>query len=78
MAKIRMQWKAPKESLKNLTEEEKHSLKYKSAWDILRKVYVAEGFKGWYSGLGAQISKAVFCQAIIFTLKEKVRDSSLW
>jgi Mitochondrial carrier protein len=48
MAKIRMQWKPTKDSLKDLSEEEKKLIDYKSAWDILAKIYVTDGFLGWY------------------------------
>jgi hypothetical protein len=49
MAKVRMQWKAPKETFKNLTQKERELIEYKSAWDILSKVYKTDGFAGWYS-----------------------------
>ena len=48
MAKVRMQWKAPKSTLKNLSQKERELIQYKSAWDILAKVYTTEGFSGWY------------------------------
>jgi Mitochondrial carrier protein len=47
MAKIRMQWKPPKNTSK-LSAQEQENVRYKSSIDILRKVYHAEGFKGWY------------------------------
>ncbi|KAJ3305445.1 ADP/ATP carrier protein [Kappamyces sp. JEL0829] len=49
MAKVRMQWKAPKGQTKGLTEKEKQAISYKSAWDILAKIYKAEGLIGWYN-----------------------------
>jgi solute carrier family 25 (peroxisomal adenine nucleotide transporter), member 17 len=67
-----MQWKAPKESLVNLTEKQKQSVQYTSAVDILAKVYRQEGLRGWYNGMSAQIMKAVLSQAIVFTIKEKL------
>jgi DNA-binding CsgD family transcriptional regulator len=47
MAKIRMQWKPPKD-IASLSKREQELLKYKSSLDILQKVYRAEGFTGWY------------------------------
>lgn len=72
MSKIRMQWKPTKESLQDLSDEHKELIQYTSAWDILGKVYRAEGLKGWYTGMSAQIMKAVLGQAITFTLKDKL------
>lgn len=72
MAKVKMQWKAPKDSASKLTKEEQDAIKYKGAWDILRKAYHADGLKGWYIGMQAQIMKAVLSQAIVFTIKEKL------
>ena len=81
MAKIRMQWKPP------VTRGEKPPVaaQYTSSLDILRKVYAQEGLNGWYKvqrvrfcsgnrrqGMGTQIAKAVFCQAILFVSKEKM------
>jgi hypothetical protein len=48
MAKVRMQWKAPKDTLKKLTKEQQEQIRYKSAIDILMKVYGTDGLKGWY------------------------------
>ena len=48
MAKVRMQWKAPKETLDSLNESQRELLNYKSGLDILLKVYKTEGFQGWY------------------------------
>jgi hypothetical protein len=72
MAKVRMQWKAPKDSLKNLDQKQKDLVQYKSAVDILAKVYRQEGLRGWYNGMQAQIMKAVLSQAIVFAIKEKL------
>ncbi|KAI8908979.1 mitochondrial carrier domain-containing protein, partial [Gorgonomyces haynaldii] len=71
MAKIRMQWKPPKDA-DALSPKTQEALKYKSSIDILKKVYQTDGFKGWYKGMRAQIVKAVFSQAILFVSKEKL------
>ena len=71
MAKVRMQWKPPK-NVKFNNNEDKDNVEYKSAWDILKKVYKTDGFSGWYKGMNAQILKAVFCQCILFVSKEKL------
>ena len=47
MAKIRMQWKAPK-STEGWTKEQKELIQYKGAIDVLRKVFKADGFRGLY------------------------------
>ncbi|KAJ3321457.1 ADP/ATP carrier protein [Boothiomyces sp. JEL0866] len=72
MAKVRMQWKPSKKQIDGLSESQKNFFKYKSAWDILGKVYKTDGLKGWYTGMSAQLLKAVLTQAIIFALKEKL------
>jgi hypothetical protein len=72
MAKVRMQWKASKESVAKLSQKDREFVEYKSATDILRKVYISEGILGWYNGMTAQILKAVFSQAVVFTIKEKL------
>ncbi|KAJ3274994.1 ADP/ATP carrier protein [Terramyces sp. JEL0728] len=72
MAKVRMQWKPSKKQVDGLSESQKNFFKYKSAWDILGKVYKTEGLKGWYTGMTAQLLKAVLTQAIVFALKEKL------
>jgi hypothetical protein len=51
MAKVRMQWKASKKAIANLSEKERELIQYKSAWDILQKVYKTEGYIGWYNVL---------------------------
>ncbi|KAI8930291.1 mitochondrial carrier domain-containing protein [Entophlyctis helioformis] len=71
MAKVRMQWRPPKD-LGHLTEKEREMIQYKSSLDILRKVYKTDGFAGWYKGMSTQILKAVLCQAILFVSKEKL------
>ncbi|KAJ3257882.1 ADP/ATP carrier protein [Boothiomyces macroporosus] len=72
MAKVRMQWKPSKKQIDGLSESQKSFFKYKSAWDILAKVYKTDGFRGWYTGMSAQLLKAVLTQAIVFALKEKL------
>ena len=78
MAKVRMQWKAPKSELAKLTTEQQEQVHYTSAIDILTKIYLEQGILGWYNvteinqGMSAQIIKAVLCQAIVFAIKEKL------
>ncbi len=71
MAKVRLQWK-PSKTLYKLSDKEKDLISYKSSWDVLTKVFKSQGYQGLYSGLSAQIMKAVFCQAILFVSKEKL------
>ena len=71
MAKVKLQWRPPK-SIEKLSLKDKEKVHYQSWWDVLQKVYENEGFAGWYSGLGAQILKAVLSQAILFVSKEKL------
>ena len=49
MAKVRMQWKAPKSAISKLTKEQQEQVHYKSAIDILSKVYNEQGLIGWYN-----------------------------
>lgn len=70
MAKVRMQWKPPKDFC-NLSEKERAALTYKSSFDVLVKVFQDEGFRGFYHGLQTQITKAVISQAILFTSKDR-------
>ncbi|KAJ3213941.1 ADP/ATP carrier protein [Clydaea vesicula] len=67
MAKVRLQYKPPS----NLSPTEIKKLKYKSAVEVLTKVVKEHGILGWYKGMQTQITKAVFCQAILFMLKEQ-------
>lgn len=71
MAKVRLQWKAPLEVQKKMSNVDKQSLNYKHSWDVLAKVYHQDGIRGWYKGMKAQIIKAVLCQAILFVTKAK-------
>jgi hypothetical protein len=67
LAKSRLQWKPPKELM-----EQDAKIHYKTALDVLRHVWEMEGPKGLYRGLNAQIAKAVFSQALLFLIKEKI------
>ncbi|ORZ38008.1 mitochondrial carrier domain-containing protein [Catenaria anguillulae PL171] len=71
MAKVRLQWKPPKEHAHN------PELQFKSAMDVLRKVLKAEGLVGWYKGMQPQILKAVLSQALLFVLKDKIDKYTL-
>jgi hypothetical protein len=73
MAKVRLQWKPSKTMQGNLSQADLESIRYKSAFDILKRVVRSEGFAGWYKGMHTQITKAVLCQAILFVSKEQVR-----
>ena len=73
MAKVRLQWKPPA-SVSQLSESEQSAVQYKTSWDVLSKVFKTEGFSGLYSGLTAQILKAVLCQAILFVSKEQLTE----
>lgn len=48
----------------------KQKEKYSGAVDVLRQVYADKGFSGWYQGMQAQITKAVFSQALLFGIKD--------
>ncbi|KAG0228416.1 ADP/ATP carrier protein [Actinomortierella wolfii] len=65
MAKVRLQWKPSKK------DAETHK-PYKGAIDVLKRVYAKEGFKGWYTGMQAQITKAVISQALLFMVKDQL------
>jgi hypothetical protein len=58
MAKVRMQWKAPTNAWQKMNEKERQAVHYKSAWDILAKVYAHEGLKGWYNVIGFSSSSS--------------------
>ncbi|KAG8938069.1 ADP/ATP carrier protein, partial [Tulasnella sp. 419] len=51
--------------------------RYTGAIDVLRKVLAQKGFTGWYQGMGAQITKAVLSQALLFMLKEQFEKYAL-
>ncbi|KAF9581424.1 ADP/ATP carrier protein [Lunasporangiospora selenospora] len=65
MAKVRLQWKPSKK------DAETHK-PYKGAIDVLQRVFAKEGFKGWYTGMQAQITKAVISQALLFMVKDQL------
>ncbi|TPX69576.1 hypothetical protein SpCBS45565_g02297 [Spizellomyces sp. 'palustris'] len=77
MAKVRMQWKPPKD-VGGLSEKERENITYKSSVDILQKVLAKEGLAGWYKGLQPQIVKAVLCQAILFVCKDQFGTLTLF
>lgn len=77
MAKVKLQWRLPADRTASLSEKERASVQFKSTLDVLRKVYKAEGLGGLYSGLLAQILKAVLSQAILFVSKEKLTDYTI-
>ncbi|GBC02413.1 hypothetical protein RclHR1_04600013 [Rhizophagus clarus] len=85
MAKVRLQWKPPKDgeedddviedgyiinvNKNNKKQSFKHE-RYTGAIDVLQKVYKVDGFIGWYKGMQAQITKAVLSQALLLYVKE--------
>ncbi|KAJ3220106.1 ADP/ATP carrier protein [Dinochytrium kinnereticum] len=71
MAKVRMQWRPPKD-VKGLSEKQRNSIKYKGSIDVLKKVFESDGLMGWYKGMQTQITKAVLCQAILFVGKDQI------
>ncbi|KAJ3075411.1 ADP/ATP carrier protein [Podochytrium sp. JEL0797] len=80
MAKVRMQWRPPVQRGRTLTTEEattRAAIEYKNAPDVLWKVFQTEGIAGWYSGLGAQLLKAVVCQGILFMTKDAFTEAVL-
>jgi len=55
----------------------KREPKYKGALDVLTRVLKREGFLGWYKGMGAQITKAVLSQALLFMSKDQFERYAL-
>ncbi|KAA1477185.1 adenine nucleotide transporter [Dentipellis sp. KUC8613] len=90
MAKVRIQTRSA--DLETLREEgdaehqadvpepleyhHKHS-KHAGALDVLLRAWRHQGFKGWYQGMSAQITKAVISQALLFMSKEKFEHWAL-
>jgi len=64
-AKVRLQWKPPKE----LADDPRY--KYNGALDVLSKVYQSDGIPGWYKGMAQQLFKGIITQAILFQTKEQ-------
>ncbi|TPX34842.1 hypothetical protein SmJEL517_g02614 [Synchytrium microbalum] len=75
MAKVKLQWKAPKSATDKLTAAEKDRLHYKNSIDVLQKVLESDGIRGWYKGMNAQIYKAVLSQAFLFVFRDQF---TLW
>ncbi|ETW83400.1 mitochondrial carrier protein [Heterobasidion irregulare TC 32-1] len=84
MAKVRIQTR----TVDLETAEEEHvpppppgyhhkGTKHAGALDILIRVWRHHGFLGWYQGMGAQITKAVLSQALLFMSKEKFEHWAL-
>ncbi|TFY68397.1 hypothetical protein EVG20_g3581 [Dentipellis fragilis] len=89
MAKVRIQTRsADLETVREETEagaetlpepleyHHKHS-KHAGALDVLLRAWRHQGYKGWYQGMGAQITKAVISQALLFMSKEKFEHWAL-
>jgi hypothetical protein len=80
MAKVRIQAKsAPKEN-GDIEKAEGSRMKQKQAGalSILAHVLRTEGFLGWYQGMGAQITKAVLSQALLFMSKDQFEVYALF
>ncbi|KZS92455.1 mitochondrial carrier [Sistotremastrum niveocremeum HHB9708] len=73
MAKVRIQAGTDKETKGEEKEGSAQKTQAKSvgAIDILKKVLKDDGFLGWYKGMGAQITKAVLSQALLFMSKDQ-------
>jgi len=87
MAKVRIQARSADAET---AEEERHelphphhphhtdkSIRHAGALEILARVWKREGFRGWYQGMEAQITKAVISQALLFTSKEQFEQWTL-
>ncbi|KIJ51451.1 hypothetical protein M422DRAFT_157838 [Sphaerobolus stellatus SS14] len=82
MAKVRVQASVKEDDDLEAAEEgaevpRKARAKYSGAVDVLRKVWLSEGFFGWYQGMGAQILKAVLTQALLFVSKDQFEQYAL-
>ncbi|CCL99287.1 uncharacterized protein FIBRA_01303 [Fibroporia radiculosa] len=51
--------------------------KHVGALNILARVWRQQGFLGWYQGMGAQITKAVLSQALLFMSKDQFEHWAL-
>ncbi|RKP12884.1 mitochondrial carrier domain-containing protein [Piptocephalis cylindrospora] len=67
MAKVRLQWKPSREE-----KATGRAPRYRGALDVLRKVYRHNGFFGLYTGMQAQIGKAVLSQALLMLMKDRL------
>ncbi|KAI8837867.1 mitochondrial carrier domain-containing protein [Chytridium lagenaria] len=78
MAKVRLQWKppAPEElALTNEKHDDLHAMvRYKNTLDVLRKVLRSEGFVGWYTGMPAQLLKAVIVKVCCLCQRTNFKD----
>ncbi|KAF9186915.1 ADP/ATP carrier protein [Haplosporangium sp. Z 767] len=70
MAKVRLQWKPSKKDAKTHKP-------YTGAIDVLQRVFEKEGLKGWYTGMQAQITKAVISQALLFLVKDQLEKYTI-
>ncbi|KAJ3197198.1 ADP/ATP carrier protein [Irineochytrium annulatum] len=86
MAKVRLQWKPPsgvEAAAKGKGREgeggaeDAEMVRYRDTWDVLRKVWRTDGFVGWYTGMPAQLLKAVLCQGILFVSKDVFTDATV-
>ncbi|KAF8525946.1 mitochondrial carrier domain-containing protein [Hysterangium stoloniferum] len=82
MAKVRVQASVKEDDgLDNAEKGQDHVVhrkrKYSGALDVLKKVWLADGFFGWYQGMNAQILKAVLTQALLFMSKDQFEHYAL-
>jgi len=86
MAKVRLQARSTDDDDSNGTlptpvsasqAEQNKAARYRGAVDVLTKVYKHRGLAGWYQGMGAQITKAVLSQALLFMLKDQFERYAL-
>ncbi|EKM58520.1 uncharacterized protein PHACADRAFT_252922 [Phanerochaete carnosa HHB-10118-sp] len=52
-------------------------MKHATSLQILHRVYLENGFLGWYQGLGAQLLKAVLAQTLLFMSKDQFEHWAL-
>lgn len=69
MAKVRIQARSS-DGEEDLFRTKRHR-QHASALQILARALKREGFRGWYQGMQAQITKAVLSQALLFVSKEQ-------
>jgi len=79
MAKVRIQagTQDTGEELPRHSPESEAQKKPDGAVALLSKVLREQGFTGWYQGMGAQITKAVLAQALLFMSKDQFEKYAL-
>ncbi|KAF8628027.1 hypothetical protein AX15_004144 [Amanita polypyramis BW_CC] len=80
MAKVRIQARstdADDDTANGNAESEGEKGRQPGAVDILIRTWRRQGFRGWYQGMQAQITKAVLSQALLFMSKEQFEQWAL-